>query len=63
MCYAFDIPNTFSINFMFYSKKANHKSLLVIALFSGNCLKQFHFTKFSDQKSQKYVRNFVFFSF
>ena len=49
---------------MIYSKKENHKSLLVIAVFIGNCLKQFDFTKFSDQKSQKSMRNFVvFFNF
>ena len=41
---------------MIYSKKANHKSLLVIAVFIGNCLKQFHFQNLGPEISKKYEK-------
>ena len=64
MCYAFVIPNTFFNKFCFTAKnyqifgnfRLEFADLLVIAIFTGNCLKQFHFTKGSEQKSKKYEK-------
>ena len=61
MCYAFDIPNTFFNKFYVLHKNyqifgnflLKFADLLVITKFTGNCLKQFHFTKGSEQKSKK----------
>ena len=69
MCYAFDIINTFFNKFYVLQQKNYHifgnfllefADLLVIAIFTGNCLKQFHFTKGREQKSKKYEK-FCFF--
>ena len=49
---------------MFANFHVKCADLLVTAIFTGNCLKQFHFRKGSEQKSRKEkMRNSVFFSF
>ena len=61
MCYALDIPNTFFNKFYVLQQKLSSFWELslkiciftVTAIFTGNCLKQFHFTKGSEQKSKK----------